>query len=496
MMLQSMQNTLQYFSVVAGTVIILIVMNCVYQLFINPLRKYPGPKLSAVTRVPHLYHTLRGDLIEWVQGIHVRYGDAVRIAPDELSYATSEAWRGIYGHACAGIKTTEKDPRFYGSSFNGAPDIIRAGGPDHARFRRNFSHAFSDKALREQEPLISRYADMLTSRLRTVVQENPNTEVEMVRMYNLATFDIMGDLTFGDTLNLLTGTGNSDWVSFIFDNVKTNAILRLAGYYPWTSVFLRALIPQSLVEASIAHHDKCKERVDKRVNQELTRPDIWGLVMAQTGKLRLTREEMYANSQIFMAAGTETTATALSGLTYQLLLSPDKLGKLTSEVRHTFKRDSDINITTLAGMKYLNACIDEGLRIYPPVPAGMPRVTPSDGLLVCGEHVPGNTAISVSQWVTYRNPKNFTRPNEFLPERWTDDIRFASDDKFAFQPFSYGPRNCIGKNLAYHEMRLILAKVIYNFDLSLVPESVGWENQRTFMLWEKNRLLVHLKPRN
>ncbi|KAJ5503665.1 hypothetical protein N7463_006539 [Penicillium fimorum] len=464
-MLQFVQKSIQYMSVVAGT-------------------------------VPHLYHTFKGDHIEWVHCIHVTYGDVIRIAPDELSYATSKAWNGIYGHALVGRKATEKDARFYGSSFNGAPDIIRAEGPDHARFRRIFSHAFSDKALREQQPLIIHYADMLTSRLRTVVQANPDTKIDMVRMYNLATFDIMGDLTFGDTLNFLTESGNSDWVSFIFDNVKTNAIRRLAGYYPWTSVFLRALIPTSLVEASIAHYDKCKDRVDKRVSQKLTRPDIWGLVMAQTGKLRLTREEMYANSQIFMTAGTETTATALSGLTYQLLLSPDKLGKLTSEVRRTFKRDSDINIATLAGIKYLNACIEEGLRIYPPVPVGMPRVTPSDGLVVCGEHVPGNTAISVSQWATYRNPKNFTRPNEFLPERWTGDARFTSDNKSAFQPFSYGPRNCIGKNLAYHEMRLILAKVIYNFDLSLLPESVGWEKQRTFMLWEKNKLLVHLKPRN
>lgn len=81
--------------------------------------------------------------------------------------------------------------------------------------------------------------------------------------------------------------------------------------------------------------------------------------MGQTGKLRLTREDMYANLQIFMAAGTETTATTLSGLTYQLLLSRDKLGKITSHVRHTFKRNSDINATTLAGMEYLNASIDE-----------------------------------------------------------------------------------------------------------------------------------------
>lgn len=64
------------------------------------------------------------------------------------------------------------------------------------------------------------------------------------------------------------------------------------------------------------------------------------------------------------------------------------------------------------------------------------------------------------------------------------------------KPFSFGPRDCIGRNLAYHEMRLIMAKLLWNFDMELDPRSEGWtEALRTFVIWEKSPLLVRLKAR-
>ncbi|KAJ5951306.1 Cytochrome P450 E-class group I [Penicillium vulpinum] len=498
MLLQSASRLIHehYISVIATSVILVLVSRAYYHVFISPLSKYPGPKFAASSRIPQLYHTFKGDLIEWVSGLHAAHGDVVRIAPDELSYSTGEAWKGIYGHASAGKPVTDKDSRFYGPSFNGAADIIRGNGPDHSRFRRNFSHAFSDRALREQQSLILGYVDSLVHSLHRTIKEEPNAKINMVRMLNLTTFDIMGDLTFGDSLGLLAGTGNLNWVSAVFVSMKTNALRRLARYVPWTAPIAQRLIPKELKQQSVAHYKASQERVDKRIdgNHTLQKPDIWGIVMSQKDDLRLSRREMYANSQVFMVAGTETTATALSGLLYQLLSTPEKMRMIVKEVRETFEKDSNIDMRSLERMPYLNACIEEGLRIYPPVPVGLPRIAPDQGLLVCGEHVPGKTALSVNHWATYHNAQNFRHPHQFIPERWIGDD-FATDNKTAFQPFSFGPRNCLGKNLAYHEMRLILAKVLYNFELSLLPESIGSEKQKTFFLWEKNDLMVQLKAR-
>jgi len=99
----------------------------------------------------------------------------------------------------------------------------------------------------------------------------------------------------------------------------------------------------------------------------------------------------------------------------------------------------------------------------------------------------------MQQYVSYRLGSNFHRPEEFLPQRWLGDVEFADDNRAVFQPFSVGPRNCVGRNLAYAEMRLILAKVLYNFDLDLDVKTGQWMDQKVYTLWEKKPLWVKLK---
>lgn len=96
----------------------------------------------------------------------------------------------------------------------------------------------------------------------------------------------------------------------------------------------------------------------------------------------------------------------------------------------------------------------------------------------------------------YRSPENFVLPDSFIPERWLGDARFANDRKDAFQPFLFGARNCIGRNLAYAEMRSILARVMWNFDIKLVDANEDWIGKNTlYSLWDKPPLNVYLSPR-
>ena len=74
--------------------------------------------------------------------------------------------------------------------------------------------------------------------------------------------------------------------------------------------------------------------------------------------------------------------------------------------------------------------------------------------------------------------------------------QFANDNRAVLRPFSVGPRNCIGRNLAYNEMRLILARVLWNFDLQLWEEIRGWMKQKSYGLWEKPPMFVRLKERD
>ncbi|KAJ0330991.1 hypothetical protein COL922a_012128 [Colletotrichum nupharicola] len=99
----------------------------------------------------------------------------------------------------------------------------------------------------------------------------------------------------------------------------------------------------------------------------------------------------------------------------------------------------------------------------------------------------------------YRSEANFKRANEFIPERWLADSKtsgFSTDRREGFHPFSYGPRNCIGLNLANAEMRFILARVLWNFDVEVTQQSRGWmDKQRSYLMWEKGGLYMYLKPK-
>lgn len=105
------------------------------------------------------------------------------------------------------------------------------------------------------------------------------------------------------------------------------------------------------------------------------------------GKLRI-------NASLLIIAGSETTATLLSGVTYLLTTNPEALRKLTEEVRSAFQTEEEIDFTSVSSLQYMLACLDEALRIYPPAPLGLPRQTPKGGATIAGHYVPEDVSIS------------------------------------------------------------------------------------------------------
>lgn len=187
----------------------------------------------------------------------------------------------------------------------------------------------------------------------------------------------------------------------------------------------------------------------------------------------------------------------MSGLLYHLLTNPDKLALIRAEVRTSFASSADITMGRLANLRYLNACIQEGLRIYPPISVGVPRTIPQGGNAVMGRWLPAGTDVSVHQMAAYHSPANFRHPARFAPERWLGGdgaAEYEDDKRDVHQPFSYGPRNCIGVSFAWHEMRLAVAKLVFSFDFELCEESRDWTRQKVYVLWEKNPLYVRVRP--
>jgi len=230
-------------------------------------------------------------------------------------------------------------------------------------------------------------------------------------------------------------------------------------------------------------------------NKNTDHKDFIWYILKQKEKFNLNQDEIIVNSALFIVAGSETTANALSGILARLIYNPEKYQKLVKELRDAFKTEDDIKFEKLSELTYLNAVLEEGLRIHPPVPTGLLRTVPKEGDTVDGLWVPGGTAVSVGAWAASHNPVNFKDCDEFIPERWIDPA-YNTDLKKAAQPFSLGPRGCIGKHLSYLEMRIIMGRLLWNFDIISVDGAPNWNpanemgKAKSFMTWEKPDLIL------
>lgn len=235
-------------------------------------------------------------------------------------------------------------------------------------------------------------------------------------------------------------------VKTIYQNLKAATMIRTLRHYDFTNRMFALYTPASMLEKQKEHFKYSTDRVDKRLATTPDRPDLWTRIMEKPeSEGGLSLGEHHSNASLFMVAGTETTATLLSGVTFHLLKNPETLKQLVDEVRSTFISADDMGLENLTRMTYLNAVLQEGLRSYPPVPSGLPRKVPAGGAAICGEWVPEGTVVSVHQLSTYKLEQNFKDPEKFAPERWLGDPRYADDDQSALEPFSIGPRNCLGK---------------------------------------------------
>ncbi|CAH0052407.1 unnamed protein product [Clonostachys solani] len=477
--------------VVLGALLpIYLIGSAIISLKFSALSSIPGPWICAVSRIPYWLVSLRGEDVQWMKELHDQYGPVIRFGPTDVSYTTAQAWSDIHGP-----KVTEKAQEFSVQPINGVPSMLTTNTENHTRVRRLFSPAFSERALKQQEPLFRKYASLLIHKIAEVGDEGKKP-VEFTQLLNFTTFDVMAELCFGENLNLLAKNEYSPWVRSIFESLKMLPIASMINYYPILNALFTRFEPKSVTQQRVTHCKHSEERVNRRLKVGSEKPDIWNLVLSADEGKGLTLEEMHSNSELFMLAGSETTATLLGGCLYNLLMSPEKMKTLREELDDRIKTEDDITFERTAEMKYLNACLKEALRIYPPVPIGSPRVVPKGGQQVMGKWIPADTRVSVHHWSTYRSESNFKNAGTYAPERWlrTDPI-YAGDALDAHQPFGFGPRNCLGQNMAMHEMRLLLATVLFRYDLELSDESRDWSAQKSFALWIKKPLLIRATPK-
>ncbi|KAI1652281.1 cytochrome P450 monooxygenase [Daldinia loculata] len=467
----------------------------IYNLFFSPLRKVPGPILWAISPLPQGLTQCFGTPHKTILALHQKYGDVVRTGPKSVSLLNHDAWRQVYGHRKAGQPENPKEPSFFQAISH---SVVAADSENHTRIRRVLAGGFSAQSMIKQESLIGGYIDLFFERLRE--HHLSGKPIDVVKWFNYLTFDVIGDLAFGEPFGCLENSNYHTWVAMVFEQFKEIQMLaQLRRAYPTLNAAISPIL-QTFAAKKIRAHDELVEiKVDKRLALQSERPDFMDAMTAPgpDGKQKLSLKELQHNASVLIVAGSETTATTLCGITSLLCAHPRVLAKLRDEVLSAFSTEAEITLVSVQRLKYMTAVIDEGLRIYPAAPASAPRLIHQGGATICDTYLPQGTIVDIWHWPMYHSESNFALAESFIPERWLGDPRFANDNKDAFQPFSTGGRNCLGRNLAYAEMRLILARLVWNYDISFVNEAdKDWvKDQQMWVLWDKPPLNIHLERR-
>ncbi|TGO30098.1 hypothetical protein BPAE_0008g00900 [Botrytis paeoniae] len=236
----------------------------IYNIYFYPLARFPSPKLWTASRLPFIYYLLTGQLVKKVKEFHDVYGELYRLAPDEVSFASEQAWNDIYtfrrGHKRAlRNKRSIVDNELIISAPNNQADnlITTIHFKFHARVRGLMSNSFTDEALRTQYPLIEFHANMLICKVREAAEKPENSNrgarINITDWLNFFTMDIIGDLAFGAPFGCLEKGEYHHWVRTLFRYLKGMSIAAAPPFYPAIEFLFQKLIPKRIMEEQRQH---------------------------------------------------------------------------------------------------------------------------------------------------------------------------------------------------------------------------------------------------
>ncbi|KAI0890402.1 benzoate 4-monooxygenase cytochrome P450 [Annulohypoxylon maeteangense] len=453
----------------------------VYNLYFHPLSKIPGPWIAAITDVP--------------------YCPIIRIAPNEVAFNTAQAWRDIHTHR-SGRQVFWKGKFYDGACFTaqefnrGLSTIVSERRPEvHKQMRSSWASAFSERAIVEQEGLIATSADKFIRQVG--IRGSREGGFDLAPLFEAMTFDVMGDLAFGKAFGALDMETRHPWVAAAIGSLMMAVLVDVLNHYPTLARGVVLLLNGKFKKALSDMRTNEKfvyETVKKRIETKTDRKDFLTRIVQERDPNVISDRQISAHSSDIVIAGSDTTAAGLSAIVYFLLSNPASLAKLKAEIRDTFEDYSQITYSSTISMKYLRAVIQEGLRISPPVSFPLPRDVPSGGETVDGHFLPGGVHVAVNTFATALSSANFHDPWSFKPERWIDPNN--NDVLDSSQPFSLGPRVCIGRNVAWLELHVTLAKLFWVYDLELVDPTLDWHKEiRMVSLWKVPKLMIRARNR-
>lgn len=205
---------------------------------------------------------------------------------------------------------------------------------------------------------------------------------------------------------------------------------------------------------------------EKREKQDCNNHDVLSMLIQardEESNLTLSEDEILGHAHLIFGAGHETSATALTWTLFLLSQHPHVASNLLDELQHELQGDAP-TVKQLEHLPLLDQVIQESMRVLPPLPWNG-RVT-SQPTELGGYRLPTGTEVLVSIYQTHHMPDLYSEPEVFNPRRWETMTR----NTFEYNPFSSGPRSCIGAAFAKLEIKIVLAMLLQRYRLQCIPQ--------------------------
>lgn len=447
------------------------------------LRDIPGPFAAKFSNLWLLLQARQGKRYLSVNEAHERYGKLVRVQPDHVSIADETAIPIVYGHGNGFLKSD-----YYDAFVSIQRGLFNTRDrAEHTRKRKTISHTFSTKSIGQFETYMHQNLDLFVKQWDTISSNahGQYAKIDCLHWFNYLAFDIIGDLAFGQPFGMLAKGKDITEIQKSPDSPISYApaveVLNRRGEVSGTLGCLPALksyakwLPDPFFSKGLAAVENLAgiavARVSQRLEgkQDVERVDLLARLMEGKDEsgVKLGRAELTAEALTQLIAGSDTTSNTSCAILYWVTKTPGVIEKLQKELDIAIPAGVDVpTYDMVKDLPYLRNVINETLRIHSTSSLGLPRlVPPGEGIEILGKHFPSYTVLSVPAYTIHHSKDIWGNDaDEYVPERWD----FLTErQKNSFIPFSYGPRSCVGRNVAEMELALIVGTTFrrYEFDL-------------------------------
>ncbi|KAF3761195.1 cytochrome P450 [Cryphonectria parasitica EP155] len=427
-----------------------------YCVFHHPLAKFPGPRVAAVSNLWYAYHWMSGRYPWAIEDAFRKYGPVVRIAPNELVFYTPQAFTDIYATQHRGLESFPKtDFQDRGKDLGGIAwenDPVR-----HREVAKKLAPAFSSRAIRAMEPLVHEYMDYFIQRMKDL---GPSAAggVSLLDWTNWLALDLAADLAWGQKMHEMRNMKSATYLEALLAFNSFATVMQVFKKFPLLVLLQYFFVPLHKLGAFVAMETATRQATLRCIDMigKTEHPDFFDYILPPDEPKPTEKRQLVHLGSLglqMMFANWGPMADWWYGTLLYLLDEPACYSHLVKEIRGNIYSYDDINPTTLASLPFLHACLEETLRLLPTNLTGLPRYSP--GAVVDGYFVPKGTTVQSSIFTLARSPDYIRDPLCYRPQHELKSLPF----------FSLGPRACLGREMAWMQGKLFLAKVLWVFDV-------------------------------